>query len=62
MNVSKKSSAPGWVDPDDVPDLSTPEWAEAFKNAKVRRGRPKALVTKVRPCGGKQRVSDPPSE
>ncbi len=32
---------------DDLPDLSTPEWAARFKRAKVTRGRPKAEVTKV---------------
>jgi uncharacterized protein (DUF4415 family) len=32
---------------DDLPDLSTPEWAARFDRAKVSRGRPKADVTKV---------------
>jgi uncharacterized protein (DUF4415 family) len=32
---------------DDLPDLSTPEWAARFDRAKVTHGRPKADVTKV---------------
>jgi len=31
----------------DLPDLSTPEWQAKFAKAPVRRGRPKADVTKV---------------
>ena len=32
---------------DDAPDLATPYWEERFAKAEVRRGRPKAAVTKV---------------
>ena len=32
---------------DDLPDLSTPYWAERFTKAKVTRGRPRAAVTQV---------------
>ncbi len=32
---------------DDLPDLSTPEWQARFSMAPVRRGRPKAKVTKI---------------
>jgi uncharacterized protein (DUF4415 family) len=32
---------------DDAPDLSTPEWQEAFARVEVRRGRPKAEKPKV---------------
>lgn len=32
---------------EDLPDLSTPYWAERIAKAKVTRGRPKAAVTKV---------------
>jgi len=32
---------------DDLPDLSTPYWEERIAKAPVRRGRPKATVTKV---------------
>jgi uncharacterized protein (DUF4415 family) len=38
----------GAFDPvDDAPDLSTPYWVEQFSKAKVQRGRPKELETKV---------------
>jgi uncharacterized protein (DUF4415 family) len=29
-----------WQDPDDVPDLSTPEWQAIIDKVPVRRGRP----------------------
>jgi len=32
---------------DELPDFSTPYWAERIAKAEVRRGRPKAAVTKV---------------
>jgi uncharacterized protein (DUF4415 family) len=32
---------------DDLPDLDTPYWAERIEAAEVKRGRPKAAVTKV---------------
>ena len=47
MNENRRNSDHGWVDPDDVPDLTGPEWAEAIAKAEVKRGRPKADVTKV---------------
>jgi uncharacterized protein (DUF4415 family) len=47
MRVSKKSTARGWVDPDEAPDLSTPKWREKLAAAPVKRGRPKAAVTKI---------------
>ena len=47
MNANGRNSGRDWVDPDDVPDLTGPEWEEAIANAVVRRGRPKAAVTKV---------------
>ncbi len=47
MTVKKKDMAPDWVDPDEIPDLSTDEWAKVIEAAPVRRGRPKAMVTKV---------------
>ncbi len=31
---------PDWIDPDDAPDLSAPEWAAKVDAAPVRRGRP----------------------
>ncbi|WP_297975944.1 BrnA antitoxin family protein [uncultured Amaricoccus sp.] len=52
MNGNRSSSAPASDDPkdvfeDDAPDLSTPYWQERFARAEVKRGRPKAAVTKV---------------
>jgi uncharacterized protein (DUF4415 family) len=47
MKESKTTTASNWVDPDDIPDLSTPEWVEKFKTAKVKRGRPLAAKKKV---------------
>jgi uncharacterized protein (DUF4415 family) len=32
---------------DEAPDLSAPRWAKKLAAAKVKRGRPKAAVTKV---------------
>ena len=36
-----------WVDPDDAPDTSTPEWREKFDKAPVVRGRPRLEDPKV---------------
>jgi uncharacterized protein (DUF4415 family) len=47
MRVSKKSTARGWVDRDEAPDLSRPKWQEKLAAAPVKRGRPKAAVTKI---------------
>ncbi len=45
--MSKKPTKTSWVDLDDAPDLSTPEWREKFARAPlveggkiIRRGRP----------------------
>ena len=46
MTVNRPPIPPGF-DPDDAPDLSTPEWREKFAAAKVQRGRPKAESRKV---------------
>jgi uncharacterized protein (DUF4415 family) len=40
MSENRNGSEGGWVDPDDVPDLTGPEWAEVIAKAEVRRGRP----------------------
>lgn len=55
MPARKRTSAPKWVDPDEIPDLSTPEWQEAIaagvlrENGKVvRRGRPPSETPKIR--------------
>ena len=47
MAGNRKNMAPKWIDPDDVPDLTAPEWEAVIAKAKVRRGRPKAETTKV---------------
>lgn len=47
MTASKENSQSSWVDPDDVPDLTGPEWSEVIAQAKVQRGRPKASSPKV---------------
>jgi uncharacterized protein (DUF4415 family) len=47
MPARKRSSAAEWVDPDDAPDLSTPEWQAKFDAAPVMRGRPKLETPKV---------------
>lgn len=47
MNGKKDDTAEGWVDPDEIPDLSTDGWARVIEAAPVRRGRPKAAVRKV---------------
>lgn len=47
MTAKRKDTARDWVDPDEIPDLSTYEWAKVIEAAPLRRGRPKAAVTKV---------------
>lgn len=47
MIANKRSTDPAWTDPDDAPDLSSPEWAAKMTSATVRRGRPKATAPKV---------------
>jgi len=47
MSPNKNSTAAAWADPDDAPDLSTPEWAAKLAAAPVRRGRPRAAARKV---------------
>ena len=48
MTGNKPSTAPGWTDPDDAPDLSSPEYQAKLAAAPVRRGRPKSASPKVR--------------
>ena len=43
--MNKPSTVPDFDD--DLPDFGTPEWQAKFAKAPVRRGRPKAAVTKV---------------
>ncbi|MFM8607523.1 MAG: BrnA antitoxin family protein [Hyphomicrobiales bacterium] len=40
MSANKNYSESNWQDPDDVPDLSTPEWQAIIAKVSVRRGRP----------------------
>jgi uncharacterized protein (DUF4415 family) len=47
MSPNKNSTVAGSVEPDDAPDLSTPEWAAKLAAAPVRRGRPRAATRKV---------------
>jgi uncharacterized protein (DUF4415 family) len=47
-NESEKSSTVlAWVDPDDAPDLSQPEWTEKLATAAVKRGRPRSPRPKL---------------
>ncbi|MGL4440408.1 MAG: BrnA antitoxin family protein [Bosea sp. (in: a-proteobacteria)] len=47
MNANKQSTAHDWVDLDDAPDLSKPEWVESFLAVKAKPGRPKVFAAKV---------------
>lgn len=47
MNVKKKDTSADWVDPDEIPDLSTDEWARIIEAAPVQRGRPRTAAPKV---------------
>lgn len=48
MTGNSGNSQKSWVDPDDVPDLTGPEWATVTAQAKVQRGgRPKAAAPKI---------------
>ena len=50
MTASKRASRKNWVDPDDAPELTDEffERADEYQGDRlVRRGRPKAAVTKV---------------
>jgi len=48
MTVNKPSTATDWIDPDDAPDLSTPEYQAKLSVTPTRRGRPKSAAPKVR--------------
>jgi uncharacterized protein (DUF4415 family) len=47
MTANKPSTAAAWTDPDDAPDLSTPEYQAKLAATRVRRGRPKVVARKV---------------
>jgi uncharacterized protein (DUF4415 family) len=40
MIESSETTDTNWIDEDDAPDLSTPEWVAKFNSVEVRRGRP----------------------
>lgn len=46
MIENKRSTDRDYVDPDDAPDLSAPDWQARFAKAKVRRGRPRSAMPK----------------
>jgi uncharacterized protein (DUF4415 family) len=48
MTGKRPSTAAGWTDPDDAPDLSAPEYQAKLASVPVRRGRPKSASPKVR--------------
>ena len=47
MPENKKFTKTVWSDPDDSPDLSTRKWKAKLDAAPVKRGRPKAVETKL---------------
>lgn len=47
MSENNKNTAPNWIDPDEIPDMTTPYWEKKFNEAPVSRGRPILPVTKV---------------
>ena len=47
MNEKEDDTPSGWVDPDEIPDLSTDEWAEVIEAAPVRYGRPGSVAEEV---------------
>ena len=47
MSGNKTTMDHNWVDPDDAPDLSTPEWRVRFATVPVKRGRPPLAQPKV---------------
>ena len=46
MQESKRGTETDWIDPDDAPDLSTPDWQAKLDAAPVQRGRPRAQRAK----------------
>jgi uncharacterized protein (DUF4415 family) len=40
MIENSETTDTNWIDEDDAPDLSTPEWVAKFNAVEVRRGRP----------------------
>ena len=57
MTASKENINPEWVDPDDAPDLSTPEWVARINSVPVTYGKPNteaALVGRPKSPAPKQ--------
>ena len=48
MTARSRTSATGWTDPDDAPDLTQSPFREKMAAAPVRRGRPPAQAPKER--------------
>lgn len=46
MNENNASTVIDWINEDDAPDLSTPEWKEKVLSSPVQRGRPRVLSPK----------------
>ena len=55
MPANKKSTRRAWRDPDDAPDLSSPEWRKRFDSADVLAG--KKVVRRGRPAAERPKVS-----
>jgi len=47
MTGNKRSTDTDWIDEDDAPDLSTPEYQAKFAAVTPQRGRPKAEAPKI---------------
>ncbi len=47
MTANKRSTGDDWIDEDDAPDLSTPDYQVKLSATSPRRGRPKAESTKI---------------
>lgn len=47
MTASKRSIVPDWVDKDDAPDLSLPEWQARLASIPPKRGRPISAAPKT---------------
>jgi uncharacterized protein (DUF4415 family) len=47
MTGNKPPMGSAWIDEDDAPDLSTPEYRAKFAAVAVRRGRPKSAKPKI---------------
>ena len=47
MTASKRSIVSDWVDKDDAPDLSLPQWQAKLASIPAKRGRPISAVPKT---------------